>query len=168
MHNIKILPLWKRRYTITPGAATLLGVAFGCVCAILSAFEPARDFSYRSLLQLSLSFGLFGAISGYMLWLLGDPVRGERLLRIISLVTLIAIVGLLLAFPDFWRQVASSGPLMLVVVLGGVCATVMFAVGAGWGMVHLLGHLTSPFRQSSKPGTDSVGDGIWDRELDLS
>lgn len=167
MSHMKRQQLWKRSYTLTPGVATLLGVAFGWALAILCAFTPPRDFSYSFLLILLLSLGLFGGIFGYILWLSAEPVRDRRLRKITGLVALAAILGISVAFPDFWRGIESKmGPLMVVTLMGGVCAAAMFAVGAGWGMMHLFGHLASSPRQSTKSGTDLLTEGVWDRDLD--
>jgi hypothetical protein len=167
MIYVKRQPLWQRRWTLGPGAATLLGVALGGALAIVSALTPPRDFSFRVFLVLLSSLGVFGGIFGYILWLSSDSKQGERLLRITSLVACAAIVGLLVAFPNFWRHIArSSGPLVVVVLMGGVCASAMFAVGACWGMVHLVDHLLSSPRKPAKPGAGSRDDGVWDRELD--
>jgi hypothetical protein len=78
MSDVKWQPLWKRRFNLPPGVATLLGVALGWALAIVCAFSPPRDFSYSFLLILLLSLGFFGGIFGYILWLIGDPVREAR------------------------------------------------------------------------------------------
>lgn len=167
MSYVERQPSRKQSHTLTPGVAALLGVAFGWALAILCAFAPPRDFSYRILVILLVSLGPFGGIFGYILWLSVEPVRWERLRKITRLIAFPSILGLLVAFPDFWwRMGRSSGPLPVVMLLGGVCATALFAVGAGWGMIHLAGQLASSFRQTPKPGADSRTGGVWDRELD--
>ena len=167
MSDVKRSLLWKQRYTLTPGVATLLGVAFGGALAIVCAFNPPRDFSFSFLLTLLLCLGPFGGIVGFVIWLNAEPVREDRFLRITRLVAFPAILGLLLTLPDFWwHRGRFMGPIMVMMLMGLVCAGSMFAVGAGWGLVHLVGHLAISFRQSNKRGTGSRTDGVWDRELD--
>jgi hypothetical protein len=167
MRDVKRQTWWKRRRNLTPGEATLLGFGIGWTVALVSAFTPPHDFSYSFLLHLLLSLGPFGALSGYMLWLVFDPVREERLRRLTSLVAFPTILGLLVVFPDFWRAVARSmGPGMVGMLMGFACSIAMLVVVAGLGMLHLAVHLASSFRWSTKPGAVSPIDEVWDRELD--
>ena len=158
-------PSWKEKHTFSPGVATLLGVALGWALAFLCAFTPPRDFSYSILLLLLGSLGFFGGIFGYILWLSGEPVQFERLQRITSRMAWTAILGLLIAFPGFWRQAVSS-PILGVVLFGGICAAAMFVVGAGRGIAHLVGYLVVTLRKFTSPAADIWTDGVWDRELD--
>ena len=167
MSDIKRQPFWKRSYTVTPGQATLVGFAIGSAVAIVAALMPPRDFSWSSLLILLFSITPFTGIFGYIAWLTGDAVREERLRRITSFVAFPAMLVLLAAFPGFWwRMGRSLGSPMVVMFMGFVCAMAMFAVGAGLGLVHLVGHLAGSFQRSAKPGTTRQTDGVWDRELD--
>jgi len=167
MSDVKRQPLWKRRHTLKPGEAALLGVAIGCAVATISAFTPPRDFSYSFLMLLLLSLGPCAGIAGYMLWLSFDPVREQRLRRITSIVAFPAIIGLLVAFPDFWREVRRTlGPHMVWISIGFIFAMVGFAVAAGLGIVHLVDYLAFSVRQSNKAAAASQTDGVWDRELD--
>jgi hypothetical protein len=78
------------------------------------------------------------------------------------------ILILLVAFPSFWREIARSmGPGMVGAFMGFIAATVMFAVGAGIGLMHLASQIASSVRRSTKPASASGVDGVWDRELDL-
>ncbi len=45
MTDVKRQPLWKRKCTIKPGEAALLGLAIGLTLAFVSALTPPRDFS---------------------------------------------------------------------------------------------------------------------------
>ena len=167
MSDVRRQPVWKQAYTLTPGVATVLGVAIGGAVAIVCAFNPPHDLSLSFLLILLLGLGLFGGCVGYIMWLTAEQVRADRFFRITRLVAFPAILGLLVILPDFWWHIGRSvGLLMTTMLMGLVCAGSMFAVGAGWGIVHLVGHLAISFRQSTKPGTDSQADGVWDRELD--
>jgi hypothetical protein len=167
MSNGKRLAWWKRRDSLTPVEAALFGLGIGCALAIISAFTPPRDFTYSFLLILLLSLGPFGGITGYMLWLTFDPVREQRLRRIGTLVAGPAIIGLLVVFPDFWRDMERSmGPQMVLMFIGFIFATVMLIVAAGFGIVHLVSHLAFCFQRPAKPGPTSQTDGVWDRELD--
>jgi hypothetical protein len=167
MGNIKRPIWWRRRHSLKPGEAALLGVGIGCVVALISAFTPPSDFTLGFLLLLLLSLGPFGGILGYMLWLAFDPVREQRTRRIGTLVFLTTIVGLLVAFPAFWREIGRSmGPRMVGMFIGFIYSAVMIIVAAGMGIVHLVGGLASSIGQSAKPGTVPRTDGVWDRELD--
>jgi len=167
MNDVKRRPLWKRKHTVTPGEAALLGLAIGWACAIVSAFAPPRDFSYSLLLILILSLGPLGAISGYIFWLLCQPDWEQRFRSIATFIAFPALLVLLVAFPDFWRAVKRSmGPHMVWMFLCFIFSMVMFTVGAGLAMAHLVGHLAFSFRRCTKPGATSRRDGVWDRELD--
>lgn len=152
---------WMRSYTLSPGMGTLLGVAMGCALAIVDPFSPLPFFPFGLLLMS----GLFGGIFGYTFWLSCDPVRSDRFHRITGYVAWMAILGLSLGFPGLWRHM---GPLTVTILWGGIAATAFFAVGAVYGMAHLVGNLASSFRQSTKPGADLPTEGVWDRELDQS
>jgi hypothetical protein len=167
MSDNKQEPFWKRSYTVTPGQATLVGFTVGSAVAIVAALMPPRDFSWSYLLSLLLGITPFTGIFGYIAWLSGDPVRGQRLERMTSFVAFPAMLVLLVAFPGFWWHMGRSiGSPMVVIFMGFVCAMAMFAVGAGLGIVHLVGHLACSFQRSAKPGTTWRRDGVWDRELD--
>ncbi len=165
MGNVKGQTRRNRRHSFTAGEAFLLGVGIGCAVAIVAAFTPCRVFSYSFLALLLLTIGPFGGISGYSLWLLFDPVRGQRLERITGFIAFPAMVGLLVMFPDFWRNMArTTGPNMVWTFMGLGCSLAFFAVGAGLGVVHLVGHLASS--RYTKPAAARQMDGVWDRELD--
>ncbi len=167
MSYVERQPSRKQSHTLTPGVATLLGVAFGFALAILCAFAPPRDFSYSIMMILLVSLGPICGIFGYILWLSVEPVRWERLIRITRLIAFPTILALPVAFPGFWWHIGRSlGPLLVVTLLGGICAAAMLAVGAGCGVIHLVDHLVSLSRQSIKPGAALRTDGVWDRELD--
>lgn len=167
MGDTKRLALWKHDYAISPNVATLLGVALGCLLSILCAMTPPRDFSYSFLALISLFLVPFGGTFGYILWLYGERSRQERFARIWSRVAGVMVLGLLVAFPSVWWDVGRSmGPHMVVMLMGNVCGLAMFAVGAGWGIVHLVDHLASTFRHSTKPGANFRTDGLWDSKLD--
>src|SRR5437016_6089634 len=108
MSDVKRLSLWERRSFLTPVESALLGLMIGSAAAIVAAFTPPRDFSYSYLLLLLLTIGSFGGIAGYMFWLAFDPVRERRLLRITSVVALLAIIGLFAAFPGFWWELVRT------------------------------------------------------------
>ncbi len=163
MNDIKPGPLSKRRFNVPPGVAALIGVASGWALGVVIAFPSFRDLSSNLLLIT----GLFGGMMGYTLWLLYDPVWSDRLLKIQGGVAILVILGLHLAFHEFLRDMGRSiGAAFFVILWGGVCAAVLFIVGGGIGMVHLLGYLASSSRESTKPVTDSPMDGVWDREMD--
>jgi hypothetical protein len=170
MDNAKRLPLWKQSITISPSVAKLLGVAGGCLCTILSALAPPRDFSCGFLATISLFFVPFGGSFGYILWLCGDRSRRDRFLTVWSRAFGVIVVGLLIAFPfvslAWWQVLSSMEPRTVLMLIGVVCSMAMFAVGAGWGIVHAVDSRVAAFRHSSKPGADFRTDGIWDRELD--
>jgi hypothetical protein len=168
MGDIKRQPLWERRYRISPVVATLLGIAIGCTLATLSALMPPRDFSYRFLTTLLIILGPCGGIFAYVLWLLGDPTRSDRFQRIMGLVASFVIPGLLVACSILWWHTGRSrGSLPVVIALGAACCSaILCAVAAGWGMFHLVHHVASSNRQSSKPAVSFRTDALWDRELD--
>ncbi len=166
MGDTERLPFWGRDHTISPSVATLAGVALGCLLAILCAFTIPRDFSFGFLSSFLLSFGPLGGGTGYMLGLSGDSARQERVLQIATRAGLCASLGLLVAFPVAWWRMAHSSPLLVLILIGGVCALAMFAVCAAWAMADLAGQLVFSFRQCTKPGIRRSKDGVWDRDLD--
>lgn len=161
-------PFWKRLPTISPAAATLLGLALGCALAVLCAFHPPRDFSYGFLGVLLLSIGPCGGILGYTSWLLlDDAARSDRFQRLHARVSVLMILVLLAGFPSFWWQLGQlAGPFFVVISMGFVCGVALFAAGAGCGIVHLVHHLVRSSRRASKPVGRLRTDGVWDRELD--
>ena len=116
-------------------------------------------------LILWLVLVLQGGVWGYILWLTKDRARGERFQRLVSLVALIAVAALLLTFPDFWWQMWRADTSLSVCLFGGVCATAMFVVGTGRGMIHLVSYLTALIRSDTKSRLTSSTGGVWDREL---
>jgi hypothetical protein len=167
MSNVKRETWWQRRQSLRAGEAALLGFAIGSAAAIVAALTPPRDFTSSFLVLLMLTIGPSGGIAGYMLWLSFDPVRGERLRWITSIVALPAILGLLVAFPNFWREMERSmGSLMINLFLCFVFSVIGFTVATGLGIVHLVGHLAVSLRCFAKPGAVPRMDGVWDRELD--
>jgi cytochrome bd-type quinol oxidase subunit 2 len=167
--------VWKRRYTISPVVGILIGVVLGCALATISALTPPRDFSYRFFALLLLILGPCGGIFAYFLWLIGNPVRGERFQRIMSSVSFLVVPGLLVAVPYFWWHTGRSrGSFFVSIALGAACCSmVMCVVAAGWVLFHLvhqlassIRHYASSLRESSKPVAGFRKDGVWDRELD--
>ena len=122
MGDTERLPFWGRNHTISPSVATLAGVALGCLLAILCAFTIPLYFSFGFLSSFLLSFGPLGGGIGYMLGLSGDSARQERVLQIASRVGLCASLGLLVAFPVAWWRMAHSSPLLVLILIGSVCA----------------------------------------------
>jgi hypothetical protein len=167
MRNVKQPPFWKRKQSVTAGEATLVGFAIGCAAAVVAAFNPPRDFSFGFLGSLLLFFGPFCALWVYGCWLAYDPVREQRLERIMTLVVRLVLLVLLVAIPGLWAKFGhSTGPLIFMMLVGFVCATSIFAVIFGFGVVQLVGHAMRSFRRSTKPASASWTDGVWDRELD--
>jgi hypothetical protein len=166
MGKIKRLPLWKQKHTISPVVATLLGFAFGCILAILCALNPPDHFSFRFLSTMLLILVPFGSIGAYVLWLVGDPVRGDHFLRTMRLTAFLMISGLLVAIPiTGWRNGLSIIPI-LVVLMMAVLLMVMLIVAIGWGIFHFFKQIVSSYRQYSKPVASFQRNGVWDRELD--
>jgi hypothetical protein len=164
MGGIKGLLLSKAGITISPTLATLAGAAVGCIFTLLSATMPPRDFSLRELVTLSIFLVLLYGTFGYIFWLCGERSRCERFIRICSRVWMVMVLGLIVAFPSACLYaVRTMGPLV-VMLIGAICATAYLAVGAAWGIAHLVGYLASTFRHSSKPGARLRTDG-WDSEL---
>jgi hypothetical protein len=157
----------KRGCTVTAGAAGLLGVAIGSAAATCCAFNPPREFSYSYLLILLLCLGPCGGIFGYMFWLTGEPVRGPRLLRITQFIAVPLIIGVLIVFPVFWREMGRRmGPRMVGMFMGFIYATVAFVVTACSGIVHFSHYLAVSLQRATKPKGNSWTDGVWDRDLD--
>jgi hypothetical protein len=168
MGNEKRQPFWQRTYAIPPGMGLLLGMAIGAVVATVVAFMPPSYFSYRELWILLGTIPPFFGISGYMLWLLGEPARGERLQKTTRYVALALMLGLLVSFPQvLWELAGKIGPAAVIMFMGFVYSLSMFVVAVGWGIVHLLSHLASLTLKSGKPGSRSSPNGVWDRELDV-
>jgi hypothetical protein len=167
MRFVKQQPIWKRRFSIAPGTATLLGIALGCAVATISAFLPPRVCSYGEYSILLLSLVPIAGISGYGMWLSGDPSRHRRLEKISQSVMLPAILWLFAAFPNFWLSMASVlGPGMFLMFIGFVCGLVVCVVIAGVGLAHFVGYLTSFVQRGGKVGGNPPAEGLWDRELD--
>jgi hypothetical protein len=162
MNDVKQQPWWRRSVTVAPATATLVGIACGSALGVLVAF-PWLD---RGSLILWLFLTLMGGVWGYIFWLTNNPVRGERFQRMVSWVALVTVAVLLLAFPNFWWQMWRANGALGICLFGAVCAASMFVVGTGWGLVHLVGHLTGRLRSDAKAGLTSPSGGVWDRELD--
>jgi hypothetical protein len=167
MMYVKQVPFWRRKQGLTAGEAMLLGLVIGCAVAVAAAFNPPRDFSFSFLWGLLLSIGAFSAFTGYGFWLVCDPVREQRLQRIMTIVVRLVLLVLLVAIPVLWGKLGHSiGPLMVIIFAGFVCATSMFAVFFGFGVVQLVGHAMRSFRRFTKPASASWANGVWDREFD--
>ncbi len=166
MNFIKALPSGKHEKSLAPAKATLLGIVIGLTAAIAVAFLLPHDFSYSFLLVMLLSLVLFCGVYGYMLYLACDPARADRLVRIWRFIALFTIIGLLAAFPEFWRTGWSTSPFLVMMLLVFAYLMALFAAGAGLGIAHLVGHVVASFRQSAKLGMESPTDGVWDRDLD--
>jgi amino acid transporter len=162
MNDLKQQPWWKRSVTVTPAAATLIGIAVGSALGGLVAF-PWLD---RVSLIMGLFLALLGGVSGYILWLTNDRARGERFRRTASWVGLVAVAVLLLAFPDFWWRTWRANGSSSIYLFGAICAASMFVVGTGWGLIHLVGYLTARLRSDTKASPAPSSGGVWDRELD--
>jgi hypothetical protein len=155
-------PWWRRTVTVTPGTATLLGIASGSSLGILVSLP---SFDYFFFMWLILTFQ--GGVWGYIIWLWSDRARGERFQKIASLVAAVVIIVLLLAFPESWRQVhRSEGWIVILALFGVINAASMCVVGAIWGVIQLLGYLPSLPRRVLKASMNSPFEGVWDRELD--
>jgi hypothetical protein len=160
--------LWQRSDTVPPGMAVLLGFAIGSAVATVAAFLPPKDFSYGYLLLLVGTIPPFWGISGYILWLSGEPARMQRVQEIAGVIAIPTMVGVLVTFPAFWWKLGLAiGPVMLVLFMGFCCALSMFAVAVGYGAVHLARFLASFVRRRFKPTSKSPASGVWDRELDV-
>ncbi len=164
MSGIKGLLSSKVGITISPALATLAGAAVGCIFTILSAMMPPRDFSVRELASLAFFLVPVCGIFGYILWLCGDRSRSELFARVSSCFALVMVVGLIVAFPSAWLYAVRTRGSLVVMLISAVFATALVAVGAAWGIAHLVGYLASTFRRSSKPGALLRTDG-WDSEL---
>ena len=163
MNDFKQRPWWRRSLTVSrPAAATLIGVAFGSASWGTGRLPWLGHVS----LILWLVLALLGGVSGYILWLTNDRARGERFQRMHRWVALVAVAVLLVAFPDFWWQMWRANRSLSFCLFGGVCATSMFVVGTGWGLIHLVGYLTDRLRSDTKASLTSSSGGVWDRELD--
>jgi len=155
-------PWWRRSVNFTPAAATLGGIAFGATLGCVLAFQCFDRVSR----VLSLILILMGGAWGYIFWLTSDRARAERFQRIVALVAVVATAVLVVAFPDFWWQMWRANRSLSICLFGGVCATSMFVVGTGCGLIHLVGYLTDRLRSDTKASLTSSSGGVWDRELD--
>jgi hypothetical protein len=163
MIDVPIEPWWRRSVNFTPAAATLggiaIGAALGCVLAFQCFDRVSRD--------LSLFLTFMGGAWGYIFWLTSDHARAERFQRIVALVAVVATAVLVLAFPNIsWQLIRAGGGIIPCIVLGGICAVSMFIVAAGWGFVHLVGHLSCLLVGDRKSSMTSSFEGVWDREMD--
>jgi hypothetical protein len=162
MIGVKKHRWWRRSVNVTPTAATLVGLASGSALGVLAAFPDFDGLSF----YLWIFLALFGGPWGYTFWLMTEPARAERFLRIVRVVAFVAIAALLLALPGFWSQIRLSRGRLVVFLLGGMCGLSMLVVGTGWGIVHALGYLSCLLRRGEKGSVDSLSSGVWDRELD--
>jgi hypothetical protein len=116
---------------------------------------------------LGLLVTFMGGVSGYICRLSDDRARHDRFQRVVSLSAVVAIGVILFAFPDLWRWLHRAGGFVFVVCfLGGISSVSMFLVGTGWGLIHLVGYLSSVRRPDMKKSTTASFDEVWDRELD--
>ncbi len=152
-----------RTVKFTSSAAVFGGTVFGAVAALLLAVQSSgRVPYYLWLIPTSM-----GGVSGYLWWLTSEKARAERFWRVVSLAALIAIALLVFAYPESsWPIVRAGGVLLAILLLGVICAASMFVVGTGWGLVHLLGHLSYQLRFDRKPNMARASGGVWDREID--
>ena len=164
MSDLKQRSRWKREVSLRPGASSLVGLAFGSVVGVAVAFSRLD----RASLVVALLNAVLGAAWGYAFWLTSDRARGERFQKASGLLILVAVVTLLLAYPDLRGVLRRAGGLGLVILFGGVCAVSMTVVAAGWGMAHLALHIGGPLRREPKPRPTGAIAGIWDPELDLT
>jgi hypothetical protein len=166
MNYIKGLSSSKQTYSLAPAKAALLGIAIGLAGATGTWFMLPRDFSFNVLLVLLLGLVPFCGIGGYMVYLAWDPVRANRLARITGFIALPTIIGLIVAFREFWRTGLAETPLIVAMLLGLVWPMAMFAAAAGLGIAHLGGHMVTSFQRFAERGVDPATDGVWDRDLD--
>ncbi len=139
---------WKRIDAISPGVATLLGIAFGVCAGLLTHLPAFRDFPDA----LGLFPVVLCGIAGYFLWLVSDPTRADRFGRIVRPIAVLAIVGLLAFFPGALWQLFRSEPVLSIALFGFVAAVCAFVVATGWGLLHLLGYLASQPWRAGKHG----------------
>jgi hypothetical protein len=169
--------LAKLRHSIAPRTAALLGAAIGSAVAIFCALNPLSDFSFSTLFILLASLAPFGAVTGYLLWVSLDPDQAVWLRRIAIPIAFLANLGACnvlgssqcrwAAFPDFWRDLERSmGWQVAGALMGFVFSVGFYAVVAGIGMGHLVGHVVGSLRQPTELGSASRTNGLWDRELD--
>ena len=163
MIDVPMEPWWRRNVNFTPGGATLGGIAFGAAIGCVLAFQCFDRVSR----DLSLFLTLMGGAQGYIFWLTSDHARAERFQRIVALIAVVATAVLALAFPNIsWQLIRAGGGTFPCTVLGGFCAVSMFVVATGWGLVHLVGHLSCLLGGDRKPSMTSSFEGVWDREMD--
>ncbi len=147
---------------VSPAAATVVGMAFGAALGCLVAF-PSFD---RSSCVLWLFLAFTGGPWGYILWLTSDRARSERFQRVVNVFAIVAIAGMLLAFPNFWWRTGGIGGAFVICILGGICGASMLVVGTGWAFIHLFGHLASLLHHDRKVIEGNSFAGLWDPELD--
>ena len=164
MGEARRLPFWKRMHTVSPGNSALGGAALGGVSGLLTGWDFFAPGAFALYL---LCFVTFGGISGYTVWIAGDPARWERFARIWTLGAVLLHLGLKVAFPSLWSEVGRlMGAFGVVVLFGGINALAFIAVGAGWGVVHLTRSWTFRSWPSGKPIAPLRLQGVWDREHD--
>jgi hypothetical protein len=164
MHSIERQSWWKQSLPDPKaGMATAIGAGSGLMAGLIDACLSPRDWSLGGL----LGFVLFGAISGFSLWLWCDPERGERLRTITRVVA--GVICVMLLPLGFWRAVWHwGGPHWVGMFLGFTCSVSMYAVALVWGVAFLLRPLASRRKQVAKPRRylrHRLG-GVWDPELD--
>ncbi len=163
MSELKPQPWWRLKVTITPGASALIGVVIGSAVGALVALTGLD----LVVLILWLLLALGGGVWGYIIfWVANERDRYERFQRTTGWVALVFFAALVLTFPGFWWQMWHQNRSLLLCLFGGVCAASMFVVGAGWGLIHLIGHLRAMFSYYQKASPSTSSGGVWDRDLD--
>jgi hypothetical protein len=151
-------PWWQRIDGASPGPATLAGLVVGVFAALLTYVPSFRQFPDAALLVAPF-FGL----GGYLIWLISDPVREERIRRMARPLSLVALATLVVLIPgEIWRF-ARTQPLWILPLLGSVSALAMMLIATGCAVIHFGSYVAGRTlgRRSSDPH-----DGLWDRELD--
>jgi hypothetical protein len=156
---------WERIDTVSPGMATVLGIAFGAVAALLTYLPSFRDFPDAVGLFVIVLFGIGGYVFSFAI---NDPIRANRAWYIGARVGLVIIVAFLVFFPNAASLVFRwSSPTGLALV-GLVFATSVLAVMIGLGAVDLVTYVASQPWRSVKRGVTADASGVWDRDLDVS
>ncbi len=138
----------------------------GWPAALVSAFDASPRFFVRLPIDPSRYPYAFRWLSGYNLWLshviLSGGIEVVRIFQSSSLTQRSS--GFSCAFRRY--SVLENSPdtvHMVCMILGFTYAMAVYLVGAGLGIVHLVGHIAGDFRKSAKAGsvfTNGRGPGI--------
>ena len=149
----------------SPTGSTWLGLWIGLSIVPIVVVDPTGHFSLGLALIFAVVFSLGGAIFGYLFFLMRDPARWERFNRVWGTVTIWATICLLVAFPGYWLQAAATSGVVVLMLLGMIAPSAMLAVGAAFGINHLIRHWVVRLGPPSKPSSIPPG-GVWDLDLD--